>query len=140
MEYPVGESHQMPGEEIIRGLMQVGPYTVHTGHVLGKGAYGVVFPATDNYGRIVATKRVDGTNQQKLQKVTKHLEKLRDLDHANITKMFDILQESTIIWVFMEFCGNGDLDKYFTSKSLLLCEKLRIMLDISQGVDDVFAV
>ena len=72
--------------------LQVGKYVVHTDKVLGKGAYGIVHPATDAKGNKVAAKRIDGKDKRKMQKITKDLAKLVTLNHPNIVKVHDIHQ------------------------------------------------
>ena len=112
----------------------MGKYTVNTGDVLGKGAYGVVYPARDTSGKKHTCKHMDSTDQDILQHVKKDLQKLQHPNHENIIKIFDITQVGDVVWVFMEFCENGDLEKYFYKERLSLFENRRIMLDIAEGV------
>ena len=83
--------------------IQVGTYSVNSNDILRKGAYSVVFTATDARGNKVAAKRLDGKDKHKMLKITKNLDKLVTLDHPNIVKVFDIHQVETTIWLFMEF-------------------------------------
>ena len=114
--------------------IQVGSYIVNSDNVLGKGACGVVFTATDAKGNKMAAKRIDGKDKHKMQKITKDLDKLMTLDHPDIVKIFDIQQVDTTIWFFMEFCEFGDLNSFFCNHKLNEHQKLKLMGQIAQGV------
>ena len=119
--------------------MQVEKYTVNSGKVLGKGAYGVVHPATDAKGNKVAAKHIDGKDKHKMQKITKDLHKLVTLDHPNIVKVHDIHQVDSTIWMFMEFCEFGDLNDFFKEWKLSQVQKLDLMKQLAQGVEYLHA-
>ena len=114
--------------------IQVGTYTVYSDKVLGKGAYGVVHPATDSKGNQVAAKCIDGKDKHKIQKITKDLDKLMTLGHPNIVKVYDIHQVDSTIWMFMEFCEFGDLNSFSYKQKLSQGQKLKLMQQIAQGV------
>ena len=78
--------------------------------ILGKGAYGLVYRATDSQGNKIAAKRIDTHDKYKLTEITADLGKLKELDHPNIGKVHDIHQEENVIWVFMDLCEHGDLN------------------------------
>ena len=88
-------------------------YSVDAGNIIGKGAFGVVYIGTDDKGKEVAVKRIDGTDKHKMAKVTKDLHRLLELDHPNIVKLLDIHHLDTTMWMFMEYCPNKDLAKCF---------------------------
>ena len=115
--------------------IQVGTYTVNTGKVLGKGAYGMVHPATDAKGNKIAAKHIDGKDKHKVQKITKDLDKLATLDHPNIVKVHAIHQEDSTIWMFIKFCEFEDLIDFFPKKKLTPSQKLMLMKQIAQGVE-----
>ena len=127
----------MSSSKVIWGKAEihVGTYKVYSDQFLGKGGYGVVFTATDAKGNKVAAKCIDGKDKHKMQKITKNLDKLMTLDHANIVKIFDIHQDDTTIWMFMEFCEFGDLKDFFHKQKLTECQKLKLMKQVAQGVN-----
>ncbi len=114
---------------------QVAGYDIDPMKVLGRGAFGTVHPATDRQGRQLVVKRIDGDSEAKLTEVTRDLKKLVHLDHKNVINVLDVHQEATVIWIFMEFCQWGDLNKYLAVKSLSEWEKIRLMLDTAKGVE-----
>ncbi len=111
-------------------------YSINFVETLGKGSFGTVHPATNADKEKVAAKRIDGTNQSQMQVITNDFQKLHQLNHNNIVKVFDTYQKKTVIWVMMEFCNLGDLKTYFHSSSRKISETdtLGIMLDVAQGV------
>ena len=112
----------------------VGNYRVETYKVLGTGAFGVVSPATDSKGNKVAAKKIALTDKR-VAKISKDLEKLRELEHPHIVKIFDIHQVEAIIWIFLEYCAHGDLNNFFRKTELTNIKKLEIMLQIALGVE-----
>ncbi len=115
-------------------------YTVDLEGLLGAGSYGVVHKAQDSDGKEVAAKRINFMrNKSKVPQAAKDLKKLIQLDHQNISRIFHVLEEEATIWVFMELCSHGDLIKYLqpedASSSVSDNEKLKLMLDIAEGVE-----
>ncbi len=114
-------------------------YIVNPDAVLGSGSYGVVYIARQWSGAVVAAKRIDFIrNKEKLSQAAKDLNKLTELVHVNISRIFEVLQEENTIWVFMELC-NYDLIKYLqpqgTSSTVSPAVRLKLMLDIAKGVE-----
>ncbi len=108
--------------------------------VLGNGSFGIVHSAVHWDGTEAAAKRIDANEPARISQMSRDLEKLMGLDHDNIAKMFDILQEKATVWVFMELCTGEDLVKYMAErksggKAVCAVEKLKLMLDISKGVE-----
>ena len=112
---------------------------MNSNDILHKGAYGVVFTATDARGNKAAAKRLDGKDKHKMLKITKDLDILLTLDHPNIVKVFDIHQVDTTIWLFMECCEFGDLNTFFYKHKLTEHQKLELMKQIAQRVEYLHA-
>ena len=119
-----------------RAEMRVGQYTI-TMHDLaspiGSGAVGVVHLAKDSTGNFVAAKRILITH--KMSKLTEEMNKLLQLDHSNVTKFFDVHEEKSSFWIFMEYCALKDLGQFFNGKELTQQHKLNIMVQITQGIE-----
>ncbi len=122
-------------------MLSKGEYTVDTDQVLGKGSFGIVHKAVDRNGTEVAAKRIDFTakTKNKIPQIASDLRKLIALDHENIARIFEVLEEKVTIWVFMELCNHGDLVDYIqadeASSPVTPHEKLKLMLGIAKGVE-----
>ncbi len=116
-------------------------FKVNTNIVLGKGSFGIVHQAKDKKKKEVAAKRIDFTtkNRNKIPEVATDLQKLVSLHHDNIAQIFEVLQETATVWVFMELCNHGDLVDYLqpegASSSVSEHKMLSLMLDIAKGVE-----
>ncbi len=113
--------------------IQMTGYTVDCGRILGRGSFGIVHSARGPDGFQVAAKCIDGKDHQFLSKIT-HLEKLVQIDHPNVVNVKRVYLQENMIWMFMEFCDSGDLNKYFTTTKPRDLDTLSVMLDIARGV------
>ncbi len=119
-------------------MLNVSSYQVNAWKVLGKGSFGIVHKALDKNGADVAAKRIDFVpqNKKKLPQVLKGLNKLTQLDHENIARIFNVSEQDDTVWVFMELCNQGDLINYLQGGEVVTAnEKLKLMLDIAEGVE-----
>ena len=107
--------------------LKVGKYAISTKY---KGAYGIVYKATDTKNRAIAAKTItyDGTRNLKI--LVSDLERLITLDHENIVRIFDFHQQNETFCMFMEFCSHGDLNKFFNKH----CSNLNQILEVMHGI------
>ncbi len=117
-----------------QGALDVDGYTVKTAEVLGRGAFGIVFLASGSQREDVAVKRLDIRDAEIREKTSQDLTKLKSLNHRNIVKIFNVHKEDDVLWVFMQFCELGDLNKFFLAKNPRRNTVLDIYLDISEGM------
>ena len=117
-----------------------GGYYVDLMEELGRGAYGTVFKATrtrDGQNTIVAAKKVfDDQNQKKLSSEVINFLKV-PTDHDNIIKLYDVKYAHHSMWIFTEYCEEGDLNKYFRNHITELMNtpaKLDIIRQIANGL------
>ena len=101
-------------------------------YILGKGGYGVVHEAKDKHANKVAAKQIDGSAHEKILK--QDWTKLLKLDHENIVKIFDVHEKEKKLWMFMEFCALGDLDKYFIKDTITVTKGLGVMVQIAKAI------
>ncbi len=115
---------------------------IDTDTVLGRGAFGIVHPATHGgltRPKKVAAKRIDDKDEEKLAQAAEDLKRLVGLNHENIARVYEVLHQRNSVWVFMELCEHGDLVDYLQSSrkgkgSTSDREKLKLMLHIACGV------
>ncbi len=121
-------------------MLSKAQFTVNTADILGSGSFGTIHRAKDKDGRELAAKRIDcNKTRNKASEITKDLKKLIALDHENIARIFEVLEEMSAVWVFMELCNHGDLVDYIQGNKapngVSEAEKLKLMLDIAEGVE-----
>mmetsp|Transcript_2975 Transcript_2975/g.2744 ORF Transcript_2975/g.2744 Transcript_2975/m.2744 type:complete len:200 (-) Transcript_2975:1020-1619(-) len=121
--------------------------------LLGKGAMGDVYQcqmkkkakipsatkARMRPGRKVACKVVKFKNISKLHKkyLTKEIEILMKIQHANIVRFLEAKKSSNNIYIFMEFCNGGSLRRFVELQDGKLEEELvqQITQQIAAGLN-----
>ena len=87
-------------------------YDIET-KVLGKGAFGKVYRATDklNAEFKVAIKVLnkDKMTQKDLQHVMDEVDMLKKVDHPNIVEYFETYENEHFLYLVMELCTGGEL-------------------------------
>ena len=126
------------------GVVYIGDYVVSIRKALGRGAFGSVYPATHKDGRQIAAKQIESEKEETAKKELTGSENLlkafkaQNHEHENITKIHDILpDEYNDIWLMMEYCEFGDLNKYFDKhpeKFNDISIKLDMMCQIASGL------
>ena len=109
-------------------------FTIKPREVIGQGSYGVVYRAFDSAGNKIAAKRIDLAGHS-LPNIVRDIEKLKQLDHPNIVKVYDIHQEENLVWMFMELCDHGDLYKFYRKREFTLKQLFEIMVQIAEGIE-----
>ena len=75
---------------------------------IGEGAAGEVFKATSTSGQVVAVKKMPLSNQN-LKLLVTEIKIMKTSRHPNIVTYFDSYVVGEVIWVVMEFMGQGCL-------------------------------
>lgn len=105
-------------------MKQIGEYIIIQPDI-AKGAFASIHKGEHKYSRIpVAIKEIKVNDVKNLKKyVIRELEIHKKLNHPNIVKIYDIIIKDDIntIFMIMEYCGYGDLQKFQNKKPL--CEK-----------------
>lgn len=77
---------------------------------LGKGAYGVVYEATEKETQqLRAIKKINKDNIKNEQRFFNELTALKTLDHPHIIKLFEIFEDDENVYLVQEFCSGGEL-------------------------------
>ncbi|WP_226642613.1 serine/threonine-protein kinase [Microbulbifer variabilis] len=104
---------------------------------LGAGGMGVVYLAEDvKLGRKVAIKqlRSDMTGNSAEARFRSEAQLLARLNHPNIVRLYDVLEEDHNIALVMELVEGVTLKEWMREHSATLAEKLDLLMQICQGL------
>ena len=102
-------------------------------NIIGTGTFGIIYKSTGTVGKIVAAKSISKSKVPKM--ALNDVDKFLLLDHPNIIQTFDSCVEDDHIWLFLEFCPHGDLNKFYEAKILRFHKHLSIMMQIAKGIE-----
>ena len=83
--------------------------------LIGKGAFGKVFRGffKNDHSTIVAVKVISiekiGKSPQFIEHIRREIDILGKLNHPNIVKMYSVARTPRNLYIFLEYCKNGDL-------------------------------
>jgi serine/threonine protein kinase/tetratricopeptide (TPR) repeat protein len=104
---------------------------------LGQGGMGTVYLATDaQTSTSVAVKQLkaDLAQPELIERFKREGEALRDLNHPNIVKLLDMLEENGEHYLVMEYVRGGDLAGLLQQGTLDLEQILRYALDLADAL------
>ena len=112
-------------------------YSIDFLRELGRGAFGTVYKGYGVDGSIVAIKKVSKSERKKASTEAVKFHYLKGkIPHENIIKVFDVRSWEDSMWIVMEYCDHGDLNKFMEKfqQNLDTAKKVKIMAQISKGV------
>jgi serine/threonine protein kinase len=115
-----------------------GRYTVENTEtaLLGEGGMGKVFLGQDTEsGKHVAIKTLHTHKPETLERFQREGEILRQLDHPNIVKMLDAVEEAGKHYLIMEYVAGGDLNDLLEKEGQLSIEDtLAIAIELADAL------
>lgn len=91
---------------------------------IGKGSYGSVYKVMKKNTNIIRAMKVIPKNFQKdNQEIEREINILKNLDHPNVMKIYEFLEDESNYYLIQEFCDGGDLDTILNGKKVY-CEFL----------------
>ena len=103
---------------------------------IGNGFFGEVYRGYDEATMSqIAVKRIAKNEKFDFNEIAGRTEPLLELEHKNIVKIFDTKREPDMVWIVMEYCSGGNLEKYFMDNAQNLNEKLDKMIGMTMGLE-----
>ena len=91
---------------------------------IGKGSYGSVFKVMKKSTNLIRAMKVIPKNFQKdNNEILREINILKNLDHPNVMKIYEFLEDDKNYYLIQEFCDGGDLDTILKGKKIF-CEFL----------------
>ena len=107
------------------GSINLFGYTVDILHELGRGGFGTVYRGYDKAEDVIAVKKVAiGSESEERKKAIAEAMKYHhflknDVCNDHVIKIYDVKKWRDSMWIMMDFCDLGDLNKLFnTTKKL----------------------
>ena len=102
-------------------IKQIGNYILES--ELGQGAFGKVFKGRHiNTNEIYAIKRIDKkkikTNPRLPGLLSTEIKIMQEIEHPHILHCFEVIESFTNYYLVLNFCNQGDLEKYMEDKHL----------------------
>ena len=113
-------------------------YSVDFMDEIGRGSFGTVYIGRGPENRPVAMKKVSKQERKKasLEAMRFHYFKM-SVEHENIVKVFEVKYLNDSMWIVMDFCNLGDLNKFFMKFRHLMqgiSPKTKLMTQITRGI------
>ncbi|KAH9081384.1 hypothetical protein LEN26_021315 [Aphanomyces euteiches] len=93
------------------------------GPVIGNGRFGKVRKATHRLSREAVAMKIYNKAQAKtddqIPRIQKEIDIMKEIDHPNIVRLYEILETNDYIVIAMELCEGEDMAKYIARRSRL---------------------
>ncbi|GBC79274.1 Serine/threonine-protein kinase PknB [bacterium HR09] len=115
-------------------VTRIGKYEI--AEQIGMGGFGVVYKAWDPYiQRWVALKTCNATDPETTQRFFREAQLAGNLQHPNITMIYDFGVENDTPYFVQEFLSGVDLDELMGKQPLTLQATLAILLQVCAGLE-----
>ncbi|EAS01038.1 Serine/Threonine kinase domain protein (macronuclear) [Tetrahymena thermophila SB210] len=128
---------QMSNSE--RNIKMVQQYKIYKDRILGKGTFGYVFQGENTKNKqIVAIKMVPLKEfkfkpEKIIPSLKNEIKNMQMLHHKNTVQLYDVIKTDNNLYMVVEFCNQGNLDKYIKQKNLSEEKCINIMFQIVEG-------
>ena len=124
------------------GAVNIFGYTVDILQELGRGSFGTVLKGYDEVKDTIAVKKVAISIESEEERKKAFSEAMKfhflkdNVHNDHVIKVYDVKKWRNSMWIIMEYCDLGDLNKFFTKfhRKIDTNIKLNIMGQIAKGV------
>ncbi|XP_023754214.1 U-box domain-containing protein 70 isoform X1 [Lactuca sativa] len=102
-------------------------------YVIAKGGFGLVYKAQNEHG-IIAVKKLDPRFGQGEREFMMEIAMLSAYTHKNLVSLVGFCDEGDEKVLVYKYESNGSLDQHLCRKDLTWIQRLRICLDVAQGL------
>ncbi|CAD8189523.1 unnamed protein product [Paramecium pentaurelia] len=108
---------------------------------LGQGAYGIVYRGflQEDETKQVAVKTIKiatiSDTPKMIELIKREIAILQKINHPNIVRLFDVARTNNYLYMFLEYCADGDLKDYMAKKEEKRLSELEAVIFIKHIVE-----
>ncbi|EAR84947.2 dual-specificity kinase domain protein (macronuclear) [Tetrahymena thermophila SB210] len=115
-------------------------------HKLGRGSYGTVYRGylEQDENQMIAAKQIPikeiCSSTSRIQYIKREIENLQKIDSKYVVKLFGVSRTQTNLYMFLEYCVDGDLKSYLKKKENKILsepEAIKIFKHIVEGFKEL---
>ena len=116
-------------------MIRVGNY-YHKYEKIGEGAYSNVYKGYhQDLSKIFAIKEINiSIHGKNIERFREEINLMKKLDHVNIVKLYDTVENENYIYLILEYCEYGDLKKFLNKRPLKERKVKKFMSQIVAGL------
>jgi len=116
-------------------MIRVGNY-YHKYEKIGEGAYSNVYKGYhQDISKIFAIKEINiSINHKNIERFRTEIMLMKKLDHRNIIKLYDTIEDTDYIYLILEYCENGDLKNFLNKRAVKEKNVHKFMVQIVDGL------
>lgn len=108
----------------------------HKYEKIGEGAYSNVYKGYhQNLSKIFAIKEINiSIHQKNIERFREEVKLMKNLNHNNIVKLYDTIENEDYMYLILEYCEHGDLKKFLNKRPLKEKKVKKFMRQIVSGL------
>ena len=108
----------------------------HKYEKIGEGAYSNVYKGYhQNLSKIFAIKEINiSIHQKNIERFREEVKLMKNLNHDNIVKLYDTIENEDYMYLILEYCEHGDLKKFLNKRPLKEKKVKKFMKQIVSGL------
>ena len=138
-------NNDMSQHQLAEGEKKIDKYIVYLKQCLGKGSFAEVYMGKCiSTGEQVAVKVIDKklfSSRYNIKSIQNEIEILKKVEHKNVVRFMDVYQTHNNMYIFTEFCTDGDLQHYLKKRGRLHeKEAVKILRELVEGYQYLLSI